>query len=606
MDLNRREIREAEMANKVVEYYRKNGFKYFIKHCIKKVLQCEQRNYDKFRKETLVTEKELQEQKTQTFSYMPKISIVVPLYKTPENFLHNMIQSVCCQSYQNWELCLSDGSGEKSPLRKQLQEYSDNEPRIRVIENNRTLNISANTNQALSSCTGDYIAFMDHDDTLEPDALFCCVEYLNKNLDADILYTDEDKISEDGKKFFQPHFKSDYNEDLLRSMNYICHLVLVRREIFQQIGKIHSEYEGAQDYDFLLRCVEKSEKIVHIPRVLYHWRAHANSTAKGVEQKAYAVDAGSRALQDYYCRNGIDAKVVPTKYSGIYRTRYELTEQPKVSIIIPNKDHIADLKKCISSIEAKAGYNNYEILVIENNSIESETFLFYDNIEKQMDNLRVLYWRGDFNYAAINNWGADHAEGAYVLFLNNDIEWLSKNFLREMLSVSLREEVGVVGSLLYYPNNTVQHAGVIIGYSGIAGHAFIGQPSGEQGYFSRIICMQNYSAVTAACMMVRKSIFDEVNGFDEAFQVAFNDIDFCLRVRENQKLIVYDPYTRAYHYESKSRGSDETPENKARFEREKRLFRSKWKKYIKDGDPYYNVNLTLERPDFAVKAGGNV
>ena len=589
------------MSNKIVDFCKENGVKYFVKHCIKKVLNCEQRDYDSYRKSVCVTKEELQGQKLQTFSFMPKISIVVPLYKTPDYFLDCMIESVRKQSYQNWELCLSDGSGNESPIRKKLQEYCEREPRIKVVNNSERLNISANTNKALDLCTGEYVAFMDHDDMLEPDALFCCVEYLNQNSDIDVLYTDEDKISADGRKYFQPHFKSDYNEDLFRSMNYICHFVLVKKELLTQVGGIREQYDGAQDYDFLLRCVEKTKKIGHVPRILYHWRVHENSTAKSVEQKGYAVDAGKRALQDYYKRKGIRANVSETRYPGIYRTQYDLTENPKVSIIIPNKDHIEDLKKCLISIKEKAGYQNYEVLILENNSVEKETFQFYESIEKEEKNLKVIYWTGEFNYAAINNWGASQAEGEYLLFLNNDIEWMSEYFLREMLSVALREEVGVVGSLLYYPNKTVQHAGVVIGYAGIAGHAFIGQPSGVPGYFSRIICVQDYSAVTAACMMVRKSIFDSVNGFDEAFRVAFNDIDFCLRVRELGSLVVYDPYTRAYHYESKSRGSDEKPENKARFEQEKNLFRSKWEKYMVDGDPYYNVNLTLERPDFVIK-----
>ena len=442
---------------------------------------------------------------------------------------------------------------------------------------------------------------MDHDDLLSREALFRVVEYLNADPDAELLYSDEDKVSADGKKFFQPHFKSDYNKDLLLSMNYICHLVVVKKTLLNQVGEIRSEYDGAQDYDFLLRCVSVTDKIVHIPYVLYHWRSHENSTAQGLDKKDYASDAGERALRDYYQNQHIDAVVKKTKYPGIYRTKYRLLQKPEVTIIIPNKDHVEDLRKCLEAIREKAGYDYYEILIIENNSVQNETFLYYQELEKTCENIRVLYWKDKFNYAAINNWGAVHARGEYLLFLNNDIEWISKNFLREMLSVCQRDDVGIVGSLLYFPDHTVQHAGVIMGYSGIAGHAFIGQPRGQQGYFSRIVCMQDYSAVTAACMMVKKEVFQAVNGFDEMFEVAFNDVDLCLRVRENGKLVVYDPYTCAYHHESKTRGSDETPENKGRFEREKLLLRKRWKKYIVDGDPYYNRNLTLDRPDFSVR-----
>lgn len=589
------------MGNRVIEYYRQYGMKYFIKHSVKKIMRCEQRSYDRFRRHTEPSREELNRQKEKIFSFMPKISIVVPLYKTPEPYFRSMVESVCAQTYQNWELCLSDGSGKDSPLKELTEEYCRKDARIKVVTSSDRLNISRNTNQALRICTGDYIAFMDHDDLLSGEALFKVVEYLNADPDAELLYSDEDKVSADGKKFFQPHFKSDYNKDLLLSMNYICHLVVVKKTLLNQVGEIRSEYDGAQDYDFLLRCVSVTDKIVHIPKVLYHWRSHENSTARGLDKKDYASDAGERALRDYYQNQNIDAVVKKTKYPGIYRTKYRLLQKPEVTIIIPNKDHVEDLRKCLEAIREKAGYDHYEILIIENNSVQNETFLYYREIEKTCENIRVLYWEDKFNYAAINNWGAVHARGEYLLFLNNDIEWISKNFLREMLSVCQRDDVGIVGSLLYFPDHTVQHAGVVMGYSGIAGHAFIGQPRGQQGYFSRIVCMQDYSAVTAACMMVKKEVFQAVNGFDEMFEVAFNDVDLCLRVRETGKLVVYDPYTCAYHHESKTRGSDETPENKGRFEREKVLLRKRWKKYIIDGDPYYNRNLTLDRPDFSVR-----
>lgn len=589
------------MINRIAEYYKKNGSYFFIKQCIKKILRCEQRNYKRYVKQTRITSIQIQEQKNRKFSFMPQISIVVPLYKTPEIFLEDLIESVRSQTYQKWELCLSDGSGLPSPLHEQLHKWSEMDSRIKVYESPVAMHISENTNQALKLCTGDYIVFMDHDDILEPDALFCCIEYLNGKPETELLYTDEDKVSANGNRFFQPHFKPDYNEDLLRSMNYICHMVMVKRSLLQEVGEIREEYDGAQDYDFLLRCVEKTHRIGHIPRVLYHWRVHENSTAKEAGKKEYADGAGCRALQNYYDRKKIAAKVFTTENAGIYRTEYSVEKCDKVSILIPNKDHVEDLERCLYSVKEKAGYDNYEILILENNSEEKETFSFYESITRKEENIRVLYWKEGFNYAAINNWGAQFADGRYLLFLNNDIEWISDGFLREMLSVTQRKEVGITGNLLYYPDGLVQHAGVIIGYSGIAGHAFIGQPSGVPGYFSRIICTQDYSAVTAASMMVEKEVFDAVNGFDERYEVAFNDIDFCLRVRETGKLIVYDPYAKAYHYESKSRGSDESIENRQRFEREKELFKTTWKEYLASGDIYYNKNLTLERPDFEIK-----
>ena len=587
--------------NRALEYYQKYGLKNFIKHSVKKFLCLEQREYQKYRKDTLPSMEMLECQREKIFPYMPKISIVVPLYRTPEKYLCDMIDSVYSQTYQNWELCLSDGSGEDSDIWNIVEKYRGTDKRIKAINSKKQLCIAENTNRAVELCTGDFIAFMDHDDLLSEDALFRCVEYLNGGKVIELIYTDEDKVSDNGKNFFQPHFKSDFNKDLLLSMNYICHLVVVKKEILQKIGGFRKEFDGAQDYDFLLRCIEVTDKIVHIPYVLYHWRVHDNSTAKGVDRKNFATEAGRKALQDYCDRNNIQAKAENTIYSGIYRIRYLLKEKSKVSIIIPNKDHKEDLELCISSIQKKAGYDCYEIIVIENNSEDEETFLYYETLEKENDRVKIIYWEKEFNFSTINNWGTKYADGEYLLFLNNDVEWISEDFLKEMLSTAQRREVGVVGGLLYFPDDTVQHAGVIIGYSGIAGHAFIGQLRGEQGYFSRIVCMQDYSAVTAACLMVRKDVFIEVNGFDENFKVAFNDIDFCLKVRETGRLVVYNPYIYAYHYESKTRGSDEDSINKERFEKEKNILRKKWKKYIINGDPYYNINLTLKRPDFTIR-----
>lgn len=590
------------MSNRLeqsVIFIKSYGIKYWMKTCIKKVLKTEQRKYTQLREMTKLSNDEVTKQKQTIFPFQPCISIIVPLYKTPEKFLVEMVESVVCQTYQNWELCLSDGSGEESSIKTILDKYIEKDKRIKVIYNKESLKISENTNRAMTLITGEFVAFLDHDDKLEPDALFSCVKCLNEDNEIDLIYTDEDKVSENGLVFYQPHFKSDFNKDLLLSMNYICHFVMVKRELIDIVGGLRSEFDGSQDYDFLLRCIEKTDKIKHIPRVLYHWRVHGNSIARAAEIKEYANIAGGKALEDFYFRNGIEAKVEMTKYPGIYRTRYNLTEEPKISIIIPNKDHIEDLDKCLKSIEKKSGYSNYEILIIENNSIEEDTFAFYREIESET--IRVLYWPGEFNYSAINNWGVEKSTGKYLLFLNNDVELKSDGFLKEMLSIALRDDVGIVGSLLLYPDDVIQHAGVIIGYSGIAGHAFIGQPNGVPGYFSRIICMQDYSAVTAACMLVRKSTFSQVDGFDEEFKVAFNDVDFCLKVRSTGALVVYNPYAVAYHYESKSRGSDERPENRKRFESEKTLLRRKWRKYIENGDPYYNVNLTLDRPDFVIK-----
>lgn len=600
MMLGNENRKNKRMDNRIVEYYKKFGAKKFIKHCIKKVIKFDEKQYEIYRKYMLKTEDDLQKERLTVFEYMPKISIVVPLYKTPEKYLKQMIESVYKQTYSNWELCMSDGSGINSPIEDILSYYEKKDKRIKVCRNDQPLRIAENTNKAIGLCGGEYIAFMDHDDMLSEDALFCCVKYMNEVEKVDLLYTDEDKVSEEGEQYFQPHFKSDFNKDLLLAMNYICHFVLIKKSLLNQVGSVRPEYDGAQDYDLLLRCIEKTKKIGHIPQILYHWRAHEQSTAKEFGSKNYAVSAGQKALQDYFFRNSIDAEVEVTEYDGIYRTRYALCDEPKVSIIIPNKDHIEDLKKCLSAIEKNAGYENYEILILENNSVEKNTFLFYDQLKRESEKIRILYWSDEFNYAKINNWGALQAKGSLYLFLNNDVEWITEFFLKEMVSVIQRDDVGIVGNLLYYPDNIIQHAGVILGYSGIAGHAFIGQSKGERGYFSRIVCMQDYSAVTAACMLVKADLFHEVQGFDEKFKIAFNDVDFCLKVREKEKLVIYDPYIEAYHYESKSRGSDEKPENKQRFEQEKSLLCLKWKGYIEDGDPYYNVNLSRIYPDFRI------
>ena len=586
-----------------LKMYNFSNLKFLLKCCIKKVFKCEQREYDIYRKRNHLSDKKLEEHHVKNFPFMPMISIIVPLSNTSEKYLKDMVDSVLKQTYSNWELCISDGGREESKLIDILAEYQKNDCRIKYISSSEKLNIAKNTNQAFKICSGQYIAFLDQDDMLAENALYECVKYINRNLDSDIFYTDEDKVSRDGRNFFQPHFKPDFNKDLLLSMNYICHMVVIKRELILEVGELREEYIGAQDYDFLLRCIDVTNKIVHIPDILYHCRSYGNSVVQSVRKKGYINEVGRKALQDYFARNKLYATVKYTENEGIYRVKYALTSFTKVTIVIPNKDHIEDLNKCLQAIKNKAGYANYEVLIIENNSEEAKTFEYYQWIRKEYDNIKVIFWNGKFNYAAINNWGVTQASGDYLLFLNNDVEWISDNFLEEMVSIALREEVGIVGCLLFFPDNTIQHAGVIMGYSGIAGHAFIGMPRGAKGYFSRVICMQNYSAVTAACMMIEKKVFLDVEGFDESFEVAFNDVDLCLRVLKKGKTIVYDPYAQAYHYESKTRGSDSMSVNIERFEREKKLLIKRWGKYIDNGDPYYNKNLTLRRPDFVIKKG---
>ena len=600
------------LANKV-EKYAKKGMKY-LKYqgpaalwnkTVSKVKTVSTREipYSKWIERHLPTKGELEKERRTKFDFQPMISIVVPAYKTPEKYLRRLAECVKEQTYPNWQLCISDGSGADSPIRKLLQELAAQDERIKVVFSEKPLQISENTNQALAVAQGDFIAFADHDDELTPHALFSCVKALNEHPGIRVLYSDEDKMSMDGHKFFQPHFKPDYNPDLLCTVNYICHLFVVKRELLDQVGMLRSAYDGAQDYDFVFRCVEavKDQEIYHIPKILYHWRCHEDSTAENPESKGYAFEAGKRAIEAHYERIGISAQVFPGEFPGLYRTRFLRDRDPLISIIIPNKDHIDDLKRCMNAIDSKSTYKNYEYVIVENNSTDPATFQYYKDLEKENPKARVVYWDGPFNFSAINNFGAKYARGEYFLLLNNDTEIINPDCLEELLGYCMRSDVGGVGARLYYEDDTIQHAGVVIGFGGIAGHCFVMQPRGTTGYCHRIICAQDYSAVTAACMMVKKEAFEKVGGLSEDLAVAFNDIDFCLKLRKAGYLIVYNPYAELYHYESKSRGLEDTPEKVARFNREMAVFEKKWPEILRDGDPYYNPNLTLKSQDFSLK-----
>lgn len=595
-------------GKKVLVYYQQFGVKATVLRAFDKLTRRDTLSYKAWFKRQTPTKEVLKAQRERKFVVSPKISIVVPLYKTPEQYLVEMIESVKNQTYGNWELCLSDGSGENSPIDSLLKKYAAEDERIQVVSHTQSLKISENTNAALGLSTGDYIAFADHDDLLAPNALYECVNLINSDPAADIIYTDEDKVDMDGKEHFMPHFKSDFNIDLLCSVNYICHLLVVKREIYEAAGMLDPEFDGAQDYDFVLRCIEKTSHIRHIPKVLYHWRAHKDSTAENLGSKDYAFEAGRKAVQAHYDRIGIPAVVMKMQKNDLYfyRSKYRLTDSPLVSVIIPNKDHIADLDKCIRSLEEKNAYKNIEYIIVENNSEEKETFTYYEELEKRCPKAKVLFWEEKrFNFPAINNFGVEHASGDYLLFLNNDTEIMNEDSIEEMLGYCMRKDVGAVGARLYYEDGTIQHAGVIVGLGGVAGHAFPAYPHDAAGYFGRIVMAQDYSAVTAACMMVKKSVFMETGGFDEDFAVAFNDIDLCLQIRKKGYLIVYNPYAELSHYESKSRGYEDTEEKVKRFNSEIDLFLQKWKDFLEEGDPYYNPNLTLSRGDFSLDVDMN-
>ncbi len=545
------------------------------------------------------TKEELQEQKNTKFKINPKISIIIPMYNTPVNFFEELVDNLIGQTYSNWELCLADGSPEEN---KELEKIYKKDERIKYKFIGENKGIAGNTNEALSLVTGDFVALLDHDDLLPLFSLYEIVKCINENPDVEFIYTDEDKFEKLGGKRYDPYFKSDFAPDTLRANNFICHFSVFKKELMDKLGGFRSEYDGAQDYDILLRMSEETNKIVHIPKILYHWRVHALSTAKaGGTAKPYAYEAGIKAIQDHINRLGLKGTVEQGNTLGTYKINYEVIGNPKVSIIIPNKDYINTLKVCLNSLKKLTTYENYEIIVVENNSEESETFDYYKKIDGK-DKIKVVYFpEKEFNYSKIINFGVKNSTGDYIIQLNNDTELMTPNWIQEMLGFAQREDVGAVGVELFYPDNTIQHAGIIIGIGGVAGHVFKNLPKGIHGYFSKDAMIQNLSAVTAACIMTPKSIYDDVDYMDEKFKVAFNDVDFCLKIREKGKLIVYNPFVQFKHYESKSRGFEDTPEKKARFQAEIDRFHDKWQSVLDKGDPYYNINLRLDNDQCAIR-----
>ena len=611
--------------------YIKKGYRYLKRHGMKQFLirlterfQQEDIDYETWFGLNKATEKELQEQRKNPPEHGPLISIVVPVYRTPEIYLREMMESVMEQTYGNWELCLADASPRGEQLRQDLKkikgrktrdavmkipngdteltsvirEYQLKDSRIRyeILKENKS--IAENSNAAMEMATGDFVGLLDHDDTLEPNALYEVAGKICEDDRVDVVYTDEDKINSKGTKHLTPNMKPDFNLDLLRSNNYICHLFVVRRILMEKVGGFRKEFDGAQDYDFILRCTEEAEKIAHVHKVLYHWRTHEKSTSDNPESKIYAFHAGRRAVESHLQRLGIQAEVEETCDLGYYRVKYPVTGSPLVSILIPNKDQLQTLKKCLKSIWEKTEYTNYEILIIENNSTEKETFEFYKKIDGR-HHVRVLYWDKEFNYSAINNFGAAQAKGEYLLLLNNDTEVITKGWMKELLSHCQRPEVGMVGAKLYFPDNTIQSAGTIIGMGGMADHAFVNMDRKKSGYMHRASIQVDMSGVTAACAMVKRSVYEEVHGLEENLTVAFNDVDLGLKIVTAGYLIVFDPYAELYHYESKSRGVND--EKKERHAREVKYTQEKWADFLAAGDPCYNQNLTLAKHNFSLR-----
>lgn len=599
----------VENIIKGIKYLKHYGFKEFLIR-LKEKSEPEEVIYNDWFVGHRVMDKQLsaQVEEVKRMKDKPMVSILVPTFKTPEIFLKQMVKSVVQQSYDNWELCIADatplGEGEEeTSVAKFVNEFQDT--RIKYLHLEENAGIAGNTNAALAMACGDYIGLLDHDDLLEPDALYEVILAVKNG--ADMIYTDEDKVLEDLSEYYAPHFKPDFSIDLLRSNNYITHFTVVKKilvdDIVAKYGMaFRADFDGAQDYDFILRCTECAKKITHIPRILYHWRMHKDSTAANQESKLYAFDAGAKAVQAHLDRCGVDGMVESTENLGFYRVKYALKGNPLVSIIIPNKDNTDSLDLCLESIR-KSTYKNYEIIVVENNSTQDATFEYYKQLP---EDIQVVTWEsgGVFNYSAINNYGAKFAKGEYLLLLNNDIEILTPDWLEEMISTCQREEVGIVGARLFYPDDTIQHAGIVVGLGGhargIASNMFVGLRKVKDGYLHKSAIQLNYSAVTAACLMVKRCAFDEVNGLTEELAVAFNDVDFCLKVREKGYLVCYNPYVVAYHYESKSRGSEDSPEKQKRFHGEIDYMREHWNEILRKGDPYYNINLSRVKSDYSL------
>lgn len=600
-------IQWNRMLKKLNPYTIKKGFRY-LKHYgpkefwirLHERFEPEEVPYGPWYEAYVPDESELEKQRKHRFTYEPLISVAVPAFRTPETFLIQMVESLLAQTYSNWELCIANGSPEDTVMKGVLEQYMKKDSRIRVSELTENKGIAGNTNAALEMAEGEFVGLLDHDDLLAPNALYEVVRALEADRELDAVYTDEDKVTTELDEHFQPHLKPDFNLDLLRSNNYICHFFVVRRSVVKKAGGFRQEFDGAQDHDFIFRCVEIARKVGHIPEILYHWRTHKASTADNPASKMYAFDAGKRAIEAHLERTGTEGVVTHTPDLGFFRVKYPVQGNPLVSIIIPNKDEKETLKDCIESIRKKTEYENYEIIIVENNSTTEEIFQYYKELS-QDPRIRLLRWKKEFNYSAINNYGVSHARGEYLLFLNNDVKIITPGWIREMLGVCQRPEVGAVGVKLIYPDNTIQHAGCVIGIGGIAGHMFVDMPANRTGYLHKASILQDMSAVTAACMMMKRTAFEEAGGFTEKLSVAFNDVDLCLKVRKNKKLIVYDPYVELYHMESKTRGAEDSTEKVRRFQEEIEYMRCQWIDILKNGDPYYNKNLSLTKWNYSLR-----
>ncbi len=556
------------------------------------------------------------------FPRMPKISILVPLWNNPREFQIEMLESVMNQTYENWELCLADGSdaahGYIEEICREYVEKSGGRVVYRKLERNS--GIAGNTNACLAMATGEFIGLLDQDDILHPSVLYEYVKAVNEQ-DADYLYCDETTFkSGDINHMLTMHFKPDYSPDNLRANNYICHFSVFARELLDGSELFRPKFDGSQDHDMILRLTDNAKKVVHVPRLMYYWRSHAGSVASGIEAKPYAIEAAKGAVAEHLRKHGFDHfKIESTRaFETIFRIRYQILGTPKVSVIIANRDHVENLRRCVSSVLEKSTYDNFEIVIVENNSSTQEIRDYYTQllgfpyegdgeIQRSGDGrIVVVTFRGGFNYSSVNNLGVKYATGEYVLLLNNDTEVITVNWMEELLMYAQREDVGAVGAKLYYGDKTIQHAGVVIGLGAhrTAGHTHYKQHRQNLGYMGRLCYAQDVTAVTGACLLVKKNLYEEVGGLDEGFAISLNDVDFCLKLREKGLLNVFTPFAELFHYESVSRGLDDNGEKAERYNRESEKFRRKWKAVLEAGDPYYNPNFSLDRSDYSLKIQG--
>ena len=555
--------------------------------------------------ESFPSEEERKRQEETVFPNMVKISILTPLWNTPENFLRDMIGSVQKQTYGNWELCLADGSDDAHAYVGEIcRELAGKDERIRYRKLEKNEGIAGNTNQCLTMATGEYIGLFDHDDMLHPCVLFEYVKAINEK-NADYVYCDEATFKNgDINQMITMHFKPDYAIDNLRANNYICHFSVFSRKLLDGTELFRTKFDGSQDHDMILRLTDKAEHVVHVPKLLYYWRLHAGSVASGIEAKPYAIESARGAVADHLRKHGFEHFTITSTraFETIFKITYEIIGDPKISIIIPNKDHVEDLRRCVTSIIEKSTYDNYEIVIVENNSETKEIFSYYEEL-KNNPSIKIVTFNGAFNYSAVNNFGVGAATGDYVLLLNNDTQVITVNWLEELLMYAQREDVGAVGGKLYYADKTIQHAGVVIGLGAhrTAGHTHYRQKRENLGYMGRLCYAQDVSAVTGACLMVKKKLYEEAGGLDEGFAVSLNDVDFCLKLRQLGYLNVFTPFAELYHYESVSRGLDTDGEKAARYNEESARFREKWKVQLEAGDPYYNPNFTLDKSDFSLR-----